>query len=92
MRSPPSIRLPELLATFTVIIKTLKGDASRFILPILEKTFEATMGMIKGDYTSHQELRLNFFLLIQAMVDNCFAAVFQVTSTVKETSMICLQC
>lgn len=86
--SPPSIRLPELLACFTVIINALKGDAGRFILPVLEATFEVTMSMINGDYTSHQDLRLNFFQLIKAMVDNCFPALFEGVPEVAQTWVI----
>ena len=60
---------------FAKIIDKLGGAMAAHVPQIFAATFECTLDMIKGNYVDFPEHRLQFFSLLQAITNHCFATL-----------------
>jgi len=70
----PSAREPEVLSTMATTVATLKDAITPEIPKIFDAVFECTLQMINKNMEEFPEHRTNFFTLLEAANDNCFAA------------------
>merc|ERR1719278_1932716 len=70
----PAAREPEVLSTMATTVNKLKGTITPQIPKIFDAVFECTLEMINKDFEEFPEHRTNFFTLLEAANDYCFAA------------------
>jgi exportin-1 len=73
----PEAREAEVLATMATIVNKLEGSITKEIPKIFDALFECTLLMINRDFEQFPEHRKNFFMLLQAVNQHCFAALLQ---------------
>jgi len=77
-RCIPDAREAEVLALMTALTNKLKTLIAPHVPSILEAVFECTLSMITANFTTYPDVRLNFFKMIQALNEHCFAALFSI--------------
>ncbi|XP_071961945.1 exportin-1-like [Antedon mediterranea] len=77
-RNVPAGREPEVLSTMATIVNKLENHITNQIPKIFDHVFECTVEMINKDFEEYPEHRTNFFLLLQAVSNHCFAALIQI--------------
>ncbi|XP_033121049.1 exportin-1-like [Anneissia japonica] len=77
-RNVPAGREPEVLSTMSTIVNKLENHITNQIPKIFDHVFECTVEMINKDFEEYPEHRTNFFLLLQAVSNHCFAALIQI--------------
>jgi exportin-1 len=65
-------RDPDLLIVFSEILEKLKNNSYEYINSIWQYLCLFTLDMIKIDFTSYPEHRMNFFTLIKSLISNAF--------------------
>ncbi|XP_056639839.1 exportin-1 [Diorhabda sublineata] len=81
-RTPvPIAREPEVLSAIAIIVNKLKSDITLEVPKIFDAIFECTLEMINKDFEEYPEHRTNFFLLLQAVNNHCFAAFLNIPPT-----------
>lgn len=73
----PEAREAEVLATMATIVNKLENSITKEIPKIFDALFECTLLMINRDFEQYPEHRKNFFMLLQAVNQHCFAALLQ---------------
>jgi exportin-1 len=71
-------RDPDVLLVFSEILTKLKNAQYEYINSIWNYLCLFTLEMIKSDFQSFPEHRMNFFTLIKALIFNAFDALFQI--------------
>ncbi len=71
-------RDPDVLLVFSEILSKLKNAQYEYINSIWNYLCLFTLEMIKSDFQSFPEHRMNFFTLIKALIFNAFDALFQI--------------
>ena len=71
-------RDPDVLLVFSEILSKLKNAQYEYINSIWNFLCLFTLEMIKSDFQSFPEHRMNFFTLIKALIFNAFDALFQI--------------
>ena len=71
-------RDPNLLLVFTRILDQLKNTDYNYIVLIWKHLCLFTLNMIKLDYHSFPEHRMNFFILLKSLITNAFDSLFKV--------------
>lgn len=80
----PAARNPEVLSVMTSCVLKLKEDMSMHVPKVMAGVFRSTLEMLRVTYVDFPEHRLNFFKLLEGIVNNCFAALFSMDGdTVK---------
>lgn len=74
----PSAREPEVLSTMAAIINRLDEHMTQEVPKIFDHVFQCTLEMINKDFEEFPEHRTNFFLLLHAVVSNCFPALLEI--------------
>lgn len=77
----PCAREPEVLSAIATIVNTLEGHITMEVPKIFDAVFECTLEMINKDFEEFPEHRTNFFLLLQAVNNHCFAAFLNIPPT-----------
>ncbi|KAJ8917645.1 hypothetical protein NQ315_005092 [Exocentrus adspersus] len=77
----PSAREPEVLSAIATIVNKLESHITLEVPKIFDAVFECTLGMINKDFEEYPEHRTNFFLLLQAVNNHCFAAFLNIPPT-----------
>eukprot|EP01137_Pigoraptor_chileana_P009639 Opistho-2@3850 len=77
-RNIPQAREPEVLFVLASIINKLKNHITPNVPMIFNAVFGCTLDMINKDFEVFPEHRTNFFLLLEALTRNCFAAFFMI--------------
>ena len=75
-RSIADARDPAVLSLFAAVVHKLKGEITSGVLRILDSVFESTLSMITLNFEDHPEHRINFFRLLEAIIENCFPVFF----------------
>ena len=75
-RAIADARDPEVLGLFTVIVNKLKGEMARGVPMLFQNVFDVTLEMITQNFEDYPEHRINFFKLIKAVNEHCFAQLF----------------
>lgn len=70
----PSAREPEVLSAIATIVNKLENNITPEVPKIFDAVFECTLAMINKDFEEYPEHRTNFYLLLQAVNNYCFAA------------------
>jgi len=71
-------RDPDVLLVFSAILEKLKSTSFDYIVSIWNFLCLFTLDMIKSDFQTYPEHRLNFFTLVKSLISNAFEALFQV--------------
>jgi exportin-1 len=71
-------RDPDVLLVFSAILEKLKNTQIDYIVSIWNYLCLFTLEMIKMDFQSYPEHRINFFTLVKSLISNAFDALFQV--------------
>lgn len=71
-------REAEVLALMVALVDKLKALISPQVPTVLEAVFECTLQMITANFTDYPDIRLQFFKLMQAINQHCFAALFSI--------------
>ncbi|CAH1969506.1 unnamed protein product [Acanthoscelides obtectus] len=79
--SVPSAREPEVLSAIATIVNRLENHITLEVPKIFDAVFECTLDMINKDFEEYPEHRTNFFLLLQAVNNHCFAAFLNIPPT-----------
>jgi exportin-1 len=66
------------LLVFSCVLEKLKNAQYDYIVSIWNYLCLFTLEMIKADFTSYPEHRMNFFTLVKSLISNAFDALFQV--------------
>ncbi|KAF9919098.1 Karyopherin transporter [Lobosporangium transversale] len=74
-RNVEPAREPEVLSVMSAIVNKLGALLNDQIPLILEAVFDVTLQMINKDFSEYPEHRVGFFKLLQAIMQNCFAAI-----------------
>jgi len=77
-RNHPNARDSEVLSTMTVFINKLESHITGEVPKIFDAVFECTLDMIKANFEDFPEFRTNFYLLLEAINQHCFAALLQI--------------
>ncbi|XP_066246850.1 exportin-1 [Euwallacea similis] len=77
----PCAREPEVLSAIATIVNKLEGHITLEVPKIFDAVFECTLEMINKDFEEYPEHRTNFFLLLQAVNNHCFAAFLNIPPT-----------
>lgn len=77
-RNHPNARDAEVLSTMTVFINKLSYHITPEVPKIFNAVFECTLEMIKGNFEDFPEHRTNFYLLLEAINNQCFPALLQI--------------
>ncbi|KAK3751473.1 hypothetical protein QZH41_009183, partial [Actinostola sp. cb2023] len=77
-RNVASAREPEVLSTMATFINKLENHITKDVPTIFDAVFECTLNMINKDFEEFPEHRTNFFLLLQAVMQNCFKALISI--------------
>jgi exportin-1 len=72
-------REPEVLSTMGVIITKLESFIEGDVGTIFLQVFECTLEMINKNFEDWPEHRVNFYAMIQAVVNHCFRALLKLT-------------
>ena len=67
-----SFRDPDLLIVFAEILEKLKNNSYEYISSIWQYLCLFTLDMIKTNFISYPEHRMNFFTLIKSLISNAF--------------------
>lgn len=71
-------RDPDVLLVFSAILEKIKNAQYDYINSIWEYLCLFTLDMIKTDFQSYPEHRMNFFTLVKSLISNAFDALFQI--------------
>ena len=71
-------RDPNILLLFSKVLEKLKNTEYNYIVSIWNYLCIFTLNMIKNDFQSFPEHRMNFFILLKSLITNAFEAIFQV--------------
>eukprot|EP00055_Hartaetosiga_balthica_P013787 m.72318 g.72318 ORF g.72318 m.72318 type:complete len:1070 (-) comp8378_c0_seq1:1663-4872(-) len=71
----PFARNHEVLQTLATIVSKFKKRLDVYIMDIFGNVFEATLDMIKDDFTTFPEHRRPFYALLLAICEHCFGAL-----------------
>ncbi|CAG9815407.1 unnamed protein product [Phaedon cochleariae] len=74
-------REPEVLSAIATIVNRLESHITLEVPKIFDAVFECTLEMINKDFEEYPEHRTNFFLLLQAVNNHCFAAFLNIPPT-----------
>ncbi|KAK9862358.1 hypothetical protein WJX84_007629 [Apatococcus fuscideae] len=80
-RNVPDARDAEVLSLFAALINKLKQRMEAEVPQIFEAVFECTLQMITKNFEDYPEHRLQFFSLLRAITNHCFATLFTMSST-----------
>lgn len=72
-------REPEVLSTMNTIVLRMEGLMTVFVPTIFDALFKCTLEMINKDFEEFPEHRINLFLLLQAIVQNNFPALLNLS-------------
>ncbi|KAK9840628.1 hypothetical protein WJX81_005548 [Elliptochloris bilobata] len=75
-RNVPDARDAEVLSLFAAIISKLREAMGAEVPRIFEAVFECTLQMITKNFEDYPEHRLQFFSLLRAITNACFATLF----------------
>jgi exportin-1 len=78
-QSVPGARDAEVLSVMAAIINKLQDFVTKDVPRIFEHVFECTLEMITKNFQDYPDARVQFFVLLQAINANCFAAFFQMS-------------
>merc|ERR1711920_277489 len=76
--SIPDARESGVLSMLATCINTLKDSMAGSVPSILEAVFEVTLQMITRNFEDFPEHRVNFFVLLKAVNNHCFVALFSI--------------
>jgi exportin-1 len=79
-QSDPNSRDPEVLMLFAQMIKKMGPMLHDYLSQILFNLCETTLQMIQNDFVSYPEFRETFFTLVEEIVKDCTAGLFQLDS------------
>ena len=68
---------PNMLLLFSAILEKIKNDNPEVVATIWNFLCIPTIGLIKNDYQSFPEHRLNFFTLLKSLISNSFESLFR---------------
>lgn len=71
-------REAEVLSAMATIVNKLEQSITKEVPKIFDAVFECTLAMINRDFEEYPEHRKNFFTLLQAVNQHCFAALLQI--------------
>ncbi|CEM16917.1 unnamed protein product [Vitrella brassicaformis CCMP3155] len=72
----PQARDPEVLSLLSTLISKLSPSITPQVPRIFEMVFDPTLEMIKSDFQSYPDHRVNFYALLRACNTYCFDALF----------------
>ena len=72
------LREPELILLFSKVIEVFGPVVAEYVPNILDCIFGATLNMISADFKSYPDHRVNFFIFLKTVVENCFQALLNV--------------
>ena len=76
----PDAREPEVLSLLTCVVNTCRESVLDGVPQMLAPVFQSTIEMITANFEDHPEIRLNFYLLIEAINKHCFPALVALSS------------
>ena len=71
-------RDPNVLLLFSKVLEKLKNTEYNYIVSIWNYLCIFTLNMIKNDFQSFPEHRMNFFILLKSLISNAFDSIFKV--------------
>lgn len=75
--SVPDAREPAVLSLFSTIVKYMKGSLTTVAIRVIFKSLVGvTLDMIKNNFEDFPDARINFFLLLRAINQHNFSALF----------------
>lgn len=77
-RNIPNAREAEVLSLMAAIVRKLKAGVAPRVPRIMQAVFECTLQMITANFTDYPDHRLQFFKMLQAINEHCFAALFSI--------------
>eukprot|EP00357_Protocruzia_adherens_P031388 CAMPEP_0115046264 /NCGR_PEP_ID=MMETSP0216-20121206/48648_1 /TAXON_ID=223996 /ORGANISM="Protocruzia adherens, Strain Boccale" /LENGTH=1097 /DNA_ID=CAMNT_0002429317 /DNA_START=4965 /DNA_END=8258 /DNA_ORIENTATION=- len=72
----PNAREAEVLRVYSVVIEKMQNQSSEIIPDLLQLLFIPTLQMIKDDFQSFPEHRVNLINLIKSIIANCSEGLF----------------
>ena len=70
-------RDPNVLLVFSKVLEKIKNTQYNYVVSIWNYLCLFTLNMIKNDYMSFPEHRMNFFILLKSLISNSFISFFQ---------------
>ncbi len=66
-----------MLIVFSTILEKIKNSQYEYIVSIWNYLCLFTLDMIKTDFTSYPEHRMNYFTLIKSLISNAFDCIIK---------------
>lgn len=77
-KSHQNNRDPNVLLVFSKVLEKIRNTQYNYIVSIWNYLCLFTLNMIKNDYQSFPEHRMNFFILLKSLISYAFDSLFQV--------------
>jgi exportin-1 len=74
----PAARDAQVLSLFATIINKMKSEMTAEVPNIFQAVLMCTLQMISQNFEDFPEHRINFYKLLKAVVEHCFAGIFNI--------------
>ena len=68
---------PNMLLLFSALLEKIQNKNPEVVSTIWQLLSQSTIPLIKNDYESFPELRMNFFILLKSLISNSFESLFR---------------
>ena len=79
---------PNMLLLFSAVLEKIQNQNSKVIPTIWNSLCMNTIQLIKDDYQSFPEHRMNFFILLKSLIDYCFESLYRVQNLQFDKAVI----
>ena len=79
----PAARDAQVLSLFATIINKMKSEMTAEVPNVFQAVLMCTLEMISKNFEDFPESRINFYKLLKAIVEHCFAGIFNIPPAKK---------